>query len=340
MFPTMSTPQPTSGNPNFLHNLEMWADRITSSVSSQEPTAQQGALHNEIVKLSQDEGLNHEQVARLCELSNHKMCAARFHKDPTGVFDLPVANKTAVLSDLVSHTKEARPMRQAVVGQIRDARTSLIGPPEQDPQSGLVRQGRYASYPIHQDYWGPPPPKQKKQADINAHTLFGHLPSRDNGLAGVQPSVPFFKSAASQEYEKCQIVAGILHQKLAAMQTEKGKSDKKVYDNVRSLILEGQKPDDVIEYVDKVDPESASGTSAKSMALLQQLKEDNLVAPEKEIVKDPTGKGRARMVNKDTSLADQLEENHSLGKKIALLSTAVQSVEKRASALRAGELAY
>lgn len=82
---------------NFLYNLKGWAQKVARDAqASPEDTPAHHTMASSIAKIAQGEGLNSEQIQRLCEESNYAVYTARYRDDPTSVYDSPVVEKTAV----------------------------------------------------------------------------------------------------------------------------------------------------------------------------------------------------------------------------------------------------
>ena len=102
---------------DFTYNLKTWASEVAQSVHGSDDPSQ--ALTDTIVKVSQREELNSDQVERLCEQSNYDVYIDCYRQDPESVYTLPTVEKQAVLKALYGDEEKsaAPPTAQAVPHQ-------------------------------------------------------------------------------------------------------------------------------------------------------------------------------------------------------------------------------
>ena len=149
---------------NFLYNLKGWAQKVASDAqASPEEMPASHMMATSIAKIAQGEGLNSEQIQRLCEESNYAVYTARYRDDPTSVYDSPVVEKTAVHALMVDSGNSSEKAAGSPAG-LTDA-PSPFGPG--GPAAGPVAMpigpvdgcfGGMHGVTKHADYLTPPVP--------------------------------------------------------------------------------------------------------------------------------------------------------------------------------------
>jgi hypothetical protein len=77
---------------DFVKSMEKWASEVTEAlvVKNQKPS-------DTVTKIAKEHDLNPDQVARLCELSNHQIYAQMFKMGDERVYDFPTADARMVI---------------------------------------------------------------------------------------------------------------------------------------------------------------------------------------------------------------------------------------------------
>ena len=92
---------------DFTYNLKKWASEVVHSVCGCTGDPSQ-AMTQSIIKVSQREVFNSDQVARLCEPSNYDVYVDCYRQDPEDVYASPIVENQVVLKALYGHPPNAK----------------------------------------------------------------------------------------------------------------------------------------------------------------------------------------------------------------------------------------
>ena len=251
----------------FLEHLELWTDSVATGYidGRTEPS-------DAILKIATENELTGDQVRRLCEASNHMLFKELFSKNAEDVFDFPVADHTKVVSLMSDGDSDgAGSDKQAELDYTRSPGDILPG-----SGSALDRVFRNMC--------------PKTAQDVDAR--YGDTVARK-------------RKTTIALRNKTSEARAIVESRKIAEEMELGQQGDKVYQGVRSMILEGQSIEDAYQFIHNLYPtEDLASATGLFAEILTRLKDDNLVAPEAQV---ESAEPVARIVNLEHPVAQNVQ---------------------------------
>ena len=219
---------------DFVKSMEKWASEVTEAlvVENQKPS-------DTVTKIAKEHDLNPDQVARLCELSNHQIYAQMFKKGDERVYDFPTADARMVILAMRHSPTEKEAMDLSLADYQKEAFDLHVA------DQRLLNA-------IFSDLF------PKTAEEITIPYVNDISPERQALILEINKTAAALSDIQTDE-----------------VSTQIGLSEKEqeIYQKARQIILKGGKVGDLVAYIDQ----EVGGSSRLSDTILDKLKAENII---------------------------------------------------------------